>query len=241
MWFLGHPDAALDEGRKAVVLAERIGRPYSRVYALGLLASIHQLRGEGEEAGQYANQVVQLSTEQEFAYWLAWGRIVGGWAVAAQGLPMAGIEQMRDGLAAYLATGADQMRPYALTLLAASCGQDGQTGDALNFLDQVEAPELLQRARYYDAEMHRLRGELTFVRVGDPVKATEFFQQALATARAQGARSLELRAALSLARLQADNGDSRLAYRTLEPVFAQFSEGFTTTDLREAQMFLATL
>lgn len=240
MWFLGYPDAALDEGRRSVELAEQIGRPYSRVYALGLLASIHQLRGEADEAGQFANMVVQLSTEQEFAYWLAWGRIVGGWAIAAQGLPMAGIEQMRDGLDAYLATGADQMRPYALTLLAASCGQDGQTGDALAFLDEVEAG-LPGRARYYDAEMHRLRGELVLARVGDAERAREFFLQALATARQQGARSLELRAALSLARLEAERGDTRQARRALEPVFAKFSEGFTTTDLREAQMFLNTL
>ncbi len=240
LWFLGYPDAALDEGRKSVELAEHIGRPYSRVYALGLLASIHQLRGEAEEAGHYANMVVQLSTEQEFAYWLAWGRIVGGWAIAAQGLTMAGIEQMRDGLDAYLATGADQMRPYALTLLAAACGQDGQTGDALAFLDQVEAG-LPGRARYYDAEMHRLRGELVLARAGDAPRARAFFAQALQIARQQSARSLELRAALSLAKLEADSGNASEALRLLQPVIAQFSEGFATTDLRETQAFLNTL
>jgi predicted ATPase len=145
---------------------------------------------------------VTLSIEQGLVYWLAEGTILRGWAVAAQGQGPEGIAQMCQGLATHQATGAELVRPYLLPFLAETCGHRGQAEEGLHVLAEALAGVHNTGERWWEAELDRLHGELLLARSVEHHTAAETcFQQALAIARRQGGKSLELRAAMSLSRL----------------------------------------
>ena len=124
-------------------------------------ALLHQFRREGQAAQERAEAVIALSTEQGFPFWLAWGTIVRGWALAEQGQGEEGIAQMRQGLAAWRATGAEMARPYCLALLAEAYGKVGQAEEGLTVLAEALAVVDKTGERFYEAELYRLKGELT--------------------------------------------------------------------------------
>jgi predicted ATPase len=130
-------------------------------FALYFAAVLHQLRQEGQAAQERAEAAITLSAEQGFSYWLVLGPILRGWALAEQGQGEEGIAQMHQGLAAYRATGAETLRPYYLALLAEAYGIVGQVEEGLNTL--AEALDLVNKTgeRMYEAELYRLKGELT--------------------------------------------------------------------------------
>ena len=143
-----------------------------------------------------------LCTAQGFALYLARGTILQGWAMAEQGQGAAGLAQMRQGLVAYQATGAEVFRPSYLAFLAEASGKLGQAGEGLSLSGAALAAVHQTGERFYEAELHRLQGELLLVRSAESHgKAEASLQQALRVARHQQAKSLELRAAMSLARL----------------------------------------
>ncbi|WP_227747173.1 ABC transporter permease [Paraburkholderia franconis] len=210
-----------------------------------MAAGLHQCRRETERTLEYAEAAITLSTEQGFPLWLAWATILRGWALAQQGRAEEGIAQMREGLIAYRATGAELARPYQLALLAQACGNAGQAetgleklGEALNVADR-------KGERYYVAELHRLRGELLQQRSGaqsrylaDHEAAQACFRDAIAIARQQGARSLELRTASSLARLCQREANVGAARQTLAAIHGAFAEGFDTADRQELFVYM---
>ena len=164
-----------------------------------------------------------------------------GWTLSEQGQAEEGIARMRSGLEAIQATGARVRRPYYLGLLA-GVGQDGQArgGDCT----LAEAIELVETSgeRWWQAELHRLRGELLLTRTGNgQAQARSCFERALDISRQQKARSLELRAATSLARLSAEQGERQQAHGLLAPVYGWFTEGFETEDLKDAKALLDEL
>jgi predicted ATPase len=185
---------------------------------------------------------VALATEHGFALWAAQGRILQGWADAQRAEVTTGIARIRDGLAAAEATGTRVSAPLFLTLLAEALALAGKIEEGLVALDDALAQVAGSGAKGWDAEIHRLRGELTGrLPYPDPAKAEDAFRTALAIAREQGTRGYELRAATSLARLWGEQGRSSEARDLLAPLYGSFTEGFDTADLKDAGALLDEL
>jgi predicted ATPase len=242
LWLLGYPDQALQRGREALILAQELAHPISVAFASYFAAVIHQYRREWQLAQAQAEAAMTLSGEQGFPFWVASSQVLWGWALIRQGREAEGITQLCTGLAAHRATGAELWRPYHLSLLAEGYGQLGQAAEGLSVL--AEALALVHRPgdSYWEAELHRLTGELLLVQaISNEGQAETCFQQAFAVARCQQAKSLELRAAMSLARLWQQQGQCQEAHNLLAPVYGWFTEGFDTADLQEAKALLEEL
>jgi predicted ATPase len=193
-------------------------------------------------ADAYGNECVALASEHGFAGWAAQGRIFQGWADAQKGEATTGIARIRDGLAAAEATGARDAIPFHLALLAEALALAGKIEEGLAALDDALAQALAFDVRGWNAEIHRLSGELTSrLPYPDPAKAEDSFRTALAIAREQGTRGYELRAATSLARLWREQGRRGEARDLLAPLYGWFTEGFDTADLKDAKALLDEL
>jgi predicted ATPase len=247
LWNLGYPDQALKRSREALALAQELSHPYSLGFALFFAAKLHQYRREGQLTQERAEATMTLSTDQGFLYWLAMGTILRGWALAEQGQGEEGIAQTRQGLAVYRATGSELAQPYFLALLAEAYGKGEQVEEGLGVL--AEALAMVDRSgeRFYEAELYRLKGTLTLQsKVQSPrfkvqEEAEECFHKAIEIARQQSAKSLELRAVMSLARLWQQQGKAKEAHQMLAEIYSWFTEGFDTKDLQEAKALLDSL
>jgi class 3 adenylate cyclase/predicted ATPase len=244
LWQLGYPDQALATSHKALTLAQGLSHSFSVAYALIFAACIRQLRGEGHTAQEHAEKAIAFCREQEFPVWLAFGQVVRGWALTGQGREEEGIAQIRQGLTAWKATGAEASRPLVLALLAEAQGRVGQAEEGLLMLEDALAIAQANEERYYEAELHRLKGSLTLqAKVQGPKsrvekEAEDCFQQAIDIARHQSMKSLELRAVMSLSRLWRQQGKTEEARRMLAELYGWFTEGFDTADLRAAETLL---
>jgi predicted ATPase/class 3 adenylate cyclase len=242
LWLQGYPEQALARLHEALALAYELSYPFSLAYARCMAACVSQLHQDVPVVHEHADAAVALSTEQGFPLWAAQGTILCGWALAMQGQGEAGITQLRQGIAAWRATGAAQLVPYYCTMLAEVAAHLGHTEDGLQAL--AEAHTLVEQhdERYWEAEVHRLRGVLLLRQRRTPqTEAEACFQRALDVAHHQQAKSLELRAAMSLARLWQQQGLRAEAYDLLAPVYGWFTEGFDTADLQEAKVLLEEL
>jgi adenylate cyclase len=203
---------------------------------------VYQLRRDVPAVREHAEAAVALSNEQGFPLWAAIGTSFRGWALAMQGEGEAGMTQVRQGIDAWRATGAALAVPYMRTLLADVCGHRGHTAEGLQAL--AEASTLIEQheERWWEAEVCRLRGVLLLRQAApQPEEAEACFQRALEVARRQQTKSLELRAAMSLARLWQQQGRRAEAHELLASVYGWFTEGFDTLDLQEAKALLDAL
>jgi predicted ATPase len=242
LWLLGYPDQALERTNEALALAQHLEHPYTLARGLYWTALLHQLRREWQVVSERVATAITVATEHQVALVLALGPIMHGWALAMQGLGAEGLTQLRQGLDAYRATGAAFQRPHFLGMLAEVHRSLGQPEAGLTALN--EALDLVETTgeRYYAAELHRLQGELLQQHGTPEVSHAEAcFQQALAIARRQQAKSLELRAAMSLSRLWHQQGKRDEARALLAPIYGWFTEGFDTADLQEARALLEEL
>ena len=189
-----------------------------------------------------ADTAITVATAQQVAIVLAVGPIMRGRVLAMQGQGAEGLPQLRQGLDAYRATGAAFQRPHFLGMLAEVHRSLGQPEAGLTALREALTLVETTGERYYAAELHRLKGELLLPQAAPEVSHAEAcFQQALDVARRQEAKSLELRAAMSLARLWQPQGKRVEAYDLLAPIYGWFTEGFDTADLQEAKALLDAL
>jgi predicted ATPase len=245
LWHQGYPEQARTRSHEALALAEAHAHPFSRAIALAYAVMLHQCRREPHAIDEHAETALALCTEQGFAYYLAWVTIIQGWSFAVQGQREAGMAQMRQGLAALQSTNAKRALPYYLALLAEGYGAVGQTDEGLRVLAEAFAAVATTAERRWEAELYRLQGELLLQAAGRQRQAEETseacFRQALEVARQQQAKSLELRAAMSLSRLWQQQGKRDAARQLLPAVYAWFSEGLDTVDLQEARALLAQL
>jgi predicted ATPase len=204
---------------------------------------LHQFRREAHAARERAEAAMALCTEHGFAYYLAWAIIMRGWALTIQGQQDEGLAQMREGLAALRATGGEVRLPYYLTLLAEACGKAGQAAAGLTSVAEALVQAEAKREGWWEADLHRLKGELLLQVEGkqEVLAAEESLRQALTVACRQQAKSLELRAAMSLGRLWQRQGKRQEAHDLLAPIYEWFTEGFDTADLQEAKVLLAEL
>ena len=258
LWLLGYPDQARKSSHEALALAEGLSHPLSLAFALEFAAVLHQYRREGQQAHEQTEAVITLCTDQGFQYFLAAGTILQGWARAEQGQGEEGIAQMHQGMASFRATGAEAITSQWLALLAEAYGKGGQTEEGLNMLAEALAVVDRTGEHYYEAELYRLKGELTLAqskvqslksKVTDPRPLTPDPQseagacclKAIEIARKQQAKSLELRATTSLARLWQQQGKQKEAHGMLSKIYGWFTEGFDTKDLQEAKALLDEL
>jgi predicted ATPase len=213
--------------------------PYSVAYALYWAACLYKFLWERPAVQERVETLLALASEQGFPLWVAHGTVLRGWALAEQGHIEEGIAQIQEGLAVYRATGSELYRPYYLALLAEAYGKVGQTEEGLSIL--AEALALVDKTGEccYETELYRLKGELT---LQSKVKeAEECFLKAIELARRQQAKSLELRATVSLSRLWQSQGKKAEAHKLLSKVYYWFTEGFDTLDLKEAKALLESL
>ena len=235
LWFLGYPDQALKRIDEALALAEELAHPYTRAAATALTAWFHMLRGEAPAAQEWAERGKALCGERGFQLWLAQADVVRGWALVRQGREE-GIAQLREGLAAWRATGAALARPTHLGLLAESYGRVGKPEEGLSLLSEALSAVERTGERWGEVEIYRVKGELLAMGSGDEhAEAEACFRHALDLARRQQAKSLELRVATSLSRLWQRQDKREAARLLLAKICDWFTEGLDTTDLREAR------
>jgi predicted ATPase len=240
LWWLGYPDQGLVRNDEAVTLAQQSAHPLSLCFALTGAAVFHQWRREGRTVQAHAEAAISLATEQGFPLFRAYGAMLQGWALAQQGQTQEGLAQLQQGLTAWHATGAETGRPNFLALLAEAYGAMGQPETGMTAL--TEALMLVDKTGegLYEPELYRLKGMLLLQRSADHhAEAQACFQQAIAVARRQQAKSWELRAAMSLSRLW--QRQCAAAYELLAPIYSWFTEGFDTPDLQEAKALLTEI
>ncbi|HET7666370.1 MAG TPA: hypothetical protein VFK56_09925, partial [Mycobacterium sp.] len=241
-WVLGYPTQASEAMEQTLAHAKELRHPYSIGIVLLFSAQLAQLRREPEPARLHAEEALNVSTESGAPALALWCLLPRGWALAQQGEVAAGIAEIRESMDRRRAFGMRAVWPWYLALVAEAYGLTGDFDAGLRALD--EALDWVRRndERLYLAEVHRIRGELLLRQpVSDPAEAETRFEQALAVARDQEAKSWELRAAMSLARLWLCEGRRDEARQLLAPVYAWFTEGFDTADLIEAKALLNEL
>jgi DNA-binding winged helix-turn-helix (wHTH) protein/predicted ATPase len=242
LWCLGYPTQALRRSEEALALAQTLLHPYSLALAQHYAACLHHHRQEMAAVQAHAEALTPLGTSQSFPLWTGYGAVWRGWVAVMQQRDETALVQMRQGLMDVMAAGQTVSRPLCLILLAEAVKHLGQYAEGLRLLAEVrEALEASGRGDLL-AESCRLQGDF-LLRLPTPatVQAEESYQQALAIARGQQAKSWELRAAVSLARLCRQQGRDREARRILGEVYGWFTEGFDTPDLQDASRLLADL
>jgi predicted ATPase len=221
------------------------GKPECKIVPIPLwcdAAFVAQFRRDVPGVHEQAEAAVALATEHGSPFWAAVGTSLHGWARAIQGDGERGMAQVCRGIASARATGAALLVPYFCTLLADVADHLGRTADGLQALGEAHTLVEQQEERWWEAEVCRLRGVLLLRQLGtSQAEAETCFRQALDIARRQEAKSLELRAAMSLARLWQQQGKHAEAHELLAPVYSWFTEGFDTADLQEAKMLLEAL
>jgi class 3 adenylate cyclase/predicted ATPase len=240
-WFLGFPDQALRRSQEALALARKLPHPYSLATALHLASTLHVWRREAQLARELAEATITLSREHGFIRWLGGGLIRKGWALASLGSAEEGIEQIRQGIATWREIGTKQAEVHHLAMLAEAYKTGRQIEAGLRVLAEAVALIYTNEDRYYEAEVYRLRGELLLEEGKSFEAAEESFLQALYVARQQSAKSLELRAVMSLCRLWEKQGRRAAAHQMLAELYSWFTEGLNTLDLQEAKALLMAL
>ena len=241
LWLRGYPDQAVASSQAALALTQQLAHPLSLVLALIWAATVHHLRREASLTQAQAEAAMTIATDQGFPQQLAQAMSLRGWVLVACGQGEEGITQIHQGLAAYRATGVARDRPYYLALLAEASIQTGRTAAGLEALGEALATLATSGGYWWEAELHRLKGELLLAHKDAKskwVEAAECFCQARAVARRQQAKSLELRVAMSLSRLWQRQGKRTEAHQVLADVYQWFTEGFETADLQAARALL---
>jgi predicted ATPase len=246
LWALGYPDQAYQKSQAALVLAQELAHAHTLAEAFYFTGYFHRLRREAAVTQELAERGVALCVEQGLRYWLALNTYLQGWALAMQGQPREGMQQIECGLAAARATGLGLALDLPLAMLAEAYAQDGRIAEGLAVLSDALANVDTTGGRWGEAELHRLKGAL-ILRLSDQnpearmKNAEACFHQALAIARHQQGKSWELRATTSLARLWQQQGKIAEARQMLSEIYNWFTEGFDTKDLQEAKALLAEL
>ncbi|WP_026619679.1 class 3 adenylate cyclase/predicted ATPase [Ensifer sp. WSM1721] len=243
LWLSGFPDRASHAMDCALEEVGEIKHLNSRGYLFAWGAAIlAHFRRDAAAVRRSADALISLCEEHGLLMWLAYGRVFRGWASGAQGRPSESISEITQGIADCRATGTLRDAPYHLSLLAETLHRVGKTEAALEALQDALGFVAKTEERWWEAELYRLKGELLLsLATSDPTEAEPCYRSAIEVAQIQGAKMLELRAATSLAHLWQNQGKCAEAYRLLAPVYEWFSEGFDTSDLKEARSLLETL
>ena len=241
LWLRGYPEQAVELSDTAQKPTQEDANPHDLAFAIYFDMLLRQFRREIVLTERRATRLKGLADEHRLPHYRAWAGILHGWARAATDA-RAGIAEMRESLAAYERLGNQLSRPHFLGLLAEALGHAGHRGEAFCVLDEALASAERTSERYYEAELHRLRGELL---AGSDIAAQRTdadacFRRALDVAQRQQAKSLELRATTSLAKLWQQRGEEAAARALLADIYGWFTEGFDLLDLQEAKAILSS-
>jgi DNA-binding SARP family transcriptional activator/predicted ATPase len=241
LWCLGYPQQALRRGLEAVKRVQELDQPFNQALVSTYLAMLQQLRTDETVAREHAEQALALASKYQAPYYRTWAGILVSYVQALEQPNDELIGRLRGSIAEFKASGARLRLPYYLSLIAYVCGQAGRVEEGLASIDEALAEARTHNERWWDAELHRLRGELLLMHGADASDGEAALLRAIEIARSQQARSLELRATMSLARLWIAQHRSDDARQQLSDLYAWFTEGFDTPDLQAAQLLLAQL
>jgi predicted ATPase len=242
LWLLGYPEAALKDIQQALKDGREDGQAPTLMYAMFHTSIILIHCGEYATAKIQADELAALADEKGTPLWKSNGLCQQGCVLVMTGKPADAVQAITAGIAAYRSTGATANEPHWLTFLAGAYAKLGQFEDAWRCINEAMTEVETTEERWYEAEVNRVAGEISLM-FGklDRAKAQAYFGRALAVARQQQAKSWELRAAMSMARLSRDQGKRDEARDLLAPVYGWFTEGFDTRDLKEAKALLEEL
>jgi predicted ATPase len=241
LWALGYADQAQRRCQEVLALGQHLGHTPSLALVEYFAAMLSQARRDAAATYARADALMAFATAQGLVHRVEQGRLLRGWALAMQGDAATGVRQIHQGLA-HRDMGIKLGRPHRLSLLAEAYGQAGQPEAGLRVLAEALTLVGATEERWWEAELHRLKGELLLqLAIPEGLQAEACFQQALDVARSQQAKSLELRAAMSLSRLWQQQGQRAAARTLLAPLYDWFTEGFDTADLQEAKALLDAL
>jgi predicted ATPase len=239
LWFLGYPGAAFADADQALKDAREIGQATSLMFALGIPLAVLVQCGNYATATKHCDELIALANEKGALYWKAMGMLNRGNALALTGRASDALHAMISGIDAYRSAGSIVWMPLWLSYLARAHAVLRQFDDARRCISEAMKAIETTRERSCEAEVNRVTGEIALMTPGpDTAKAQAHFDRALTVARQQQAKSWELRASMSLARLWRDQGKVQQAHELLAPVYGWFTEGFDTRDLREAKALL---
>jgi predicted ATPase len=241
LWHLGYPEQALSSASEMLSIARELSHPFTLVFGLYFVASLHQLCRDVNAAQESLEEMMQISNDRGFSMYLVWGSILGGWALTMQGEIDAGIKQMQGGLADWQDMGARLLLPNFMVYLGDAYRRAGRIDEGLKILDEALATMKETGERTFEAELYRLKGELLLMHGNGHAEAEACYLRALHAARRQSARAWELRAAISLCKQWEQGGRPDENYQTLREIYDWYCEGFDTPDLVEAGELLSVL
>ena len=243
LWLLGYPETALRDSERALKHAREIGQAATLMYALAHAPLTHTHCGNYTVANAQADELVALADEIGASpLWKAMAMWNRGCALAMTGKPSNTIQMLSSGITAYRSTGSTNWVPLHLSYLARAYAELDQFNEAWRCIGEAATAVATTKERWCEAEVHRSAGEIALISPdSDAAKAEAYFERALSVAREQQAKSWELRAAMSMARLWRHQGKRQQAYDLLAPVYGWFTEGFDTLDLKEAKALLDEL
>jgi predicted ATPase len=242
LWLLGYPEAARTDADKAVNDAREIDQAITLMYALQVTSLTRIHRGNYAEAFSQLDELVVLADEKGSAWWKVAALIAKSCAMVQSSETSEAIQLFTSELAAYRSIPATLFTPWYLSVLAVGYAAIGQIDNGWQCIGEAMAAVVTTKEKWCEAEVNRVAGEITLKSPEpDIAKAQDYFERALAIARQQQAKSWELRASMSLARLWRDQGKVRQARELLAPVYGWFTEGFDTRDLKEAKALLDLL
>ena len=244
-WMVGLADQALKQAKKALNLAIQIKHPLTLCFAHWVVAMVHRYRGEKQAVKLHIASCLALATEQKYSFYMAIATIEQAKILVDEGEDAIGLVQIHQGYDNYLATGSKLLRPTLLLLLVEAHTKTGEIEAALSIVDDALRVISESGERHWEAEFHRLKGDLVY-RLATEGKVTDsapedHFQRAIAVARHQTTKSIELKATIGLSRVWQRQGRQAEAYHTLAKIYDWFSEGFDTADLTQAKILLNTL
>jgi predicted ATPase len=240
LWLLGAADQALRQMQEALAVARQLEHPLTLTHTLSWAAMFHKHRREVAAAQTCTEAAMALARQHGFTAWEATNQFLHAWLQVVHGQAQEGIAGMHQAIAAWEALGATLARPRKLLWLAEVYGSIGQADTGLRLLEEALCEVEHTGERVWDAELHRLRGDL-LLDIVQPADAETCWQRVLAVARGQHAKVWELRAAMSLARLWQRQRRRVEARSLLTSTYHWFTEGFDTPDLQEARALLDEL
>jgi class 3 adenylate cyclase/predicted ATPase len=241
LWALGYPEAALAGTEQALSEAREMGHAATLMQTMAGASLTQLISCECAAAQEQSNELVALAERKGSIYWKAVGVMRRASVLALTGKPSDAIGIFTSVIPAWRATGTTNYLPVYLSLLARACGELGRFDDAWSYIDDAAVTVERTKETWYEAEVHRIAGEIALMSPERAAKAEAYFERALAVARAQQAKSWELRAAMSMARLWRDQGKRDQAREFLAPLYGWFTEGFDTLDLKQAKALLDEL
>jgi adenylate cyclase len=238
LWFFGYPDQALKSSLEAISLARKLGHPHTLAFGLTIGCIFHWFIRDYKTVRKYTEELIPLSSDGGFIFWWAHGIFYQGERKTQEGQVDEGIKQMHEGLETMLATGTETCMTRLRARLAEACLKVKRPEEGLSAIDQTFDVLCRHDEIYFEAELHRLKGELLLMQGKTESEVEACYQKAIEVSRSQKAKSLELRAAMSLSRLWQKQGKKDDALKLLKEIYGWFTEGFNTGDLKEAKALL---